>query len=145
MKNIRIKYIILIIICSNLMFNANTNANVTVDTVDTDDTGTNIIMQNMNMGGALRYNVITEFYASDYEILDTYITSDTWLLNVNGSKKGIDLSIEYRFYPSFGTHFIHHGYFGFYLFDSLYTSPGVSQVPFGVTGYASHSWRFLIF
>ncbi len=55
---------------------------------------------------------------------------------------GIDLSFEYRFYPTFGTHFIHHGYFGYAFSDNVYMKLGVSQVPFGITKYASHSWWF---
>jgi hypothetical protein len=106
------------------------------------DTVANTFMKDFHIGGALRFNVVTEFYDGDYETLDTYITSDTWRFNVNGNKKGIDLSFEYRFYPTYGTHFIHHGYFGFNIFDSLYASLGVSQVPFGVNGFASHSWWF---
>ncbi len=125
------KHILLIIICFCLIVNVSANE-TTADTTT----------QGFHIGGALRYNIVTELYGGDYETPDTYITSDTWWLSVNGSKKGIDLSFEYRFYPSFGTHFIHHGYFGFFLLDSLYATLGVSQVPFGVTGFASHSWWF---
>lgn len=127
-----IKRILLIGLFSNLLHTGNAN----------DTTLTEKILEDFEIGGALRYNVVTEFYGGDYDPLDTYVTSDTWRLNVKGSKQGIDLSFEYRFYPTFGTHFIHHGYFGFNLIDGLYTAIGVSQVPFGITGYASHSWWF---
>lgn len=55
---------------------------------------------------------------------------------------GIDLSFEYRFYPTFGTHFIHHGYLGYSFSDNVYMKLGVTQVPFGITPFASHSWWF---
>lgn len=95
-------------------------------------------------GGAVRYNVMSTSYESDPTALSTSATWDTWRLNVDGSKAGIDLSFEYRWYPTFGTHFIHHGYLGYGFSDDLYMSLGVSQVPFGITKYASHSWWFQI-
>merc|ERR1711879_1036317 len=55
---------------------------------------------------------------------------------------GIDLSFEYRFYPTFGTHFIHHGFLGYEFSENVYMELGVTQVPFGITTYASHSWWF---
>jgi hypothetical protein len=55
---------------------------------------------------------------------------------------GVDLSFEYRFYPTFGSHFIHHGFLGYSFGDNLYMELGVPQVPFGITTYASHSWWF---
>ncbi len=98
--------------------------------------------QDFRFGGALRFNYVTEFYDGGYEPLDSYITTDTWFFTVDGSRKGIDLSFEYRFYPTLGSQFIHHGYFGFNILDSLYATLGVNQVPFGNTGRASHSWWF---
>ena len=43
---------------------------------------------------------------------------------------GIDLSFEYRFYPTSDTHFLHHGYLGYAFSDNVYMKLGVSQVPF---------------
>jgi len=93
-------------------------------------------------GGAVRYNVISESYESDPTTLNTYATWDTWRLNVDGSVADVDLSFEYRFYPTFATHFIHHGFLGYGLSDNVYMELGVTQVPFGITTYASHSWWF---
>lgn len=70
------------------------------------------------------------------------MTWDTWRLNVDGSMSGIDLSFEYRFYPTSDTHFLHHGYLGYAFSDNVYMKLGVSQVPFGMPGFASHSWFF---
>src|SRR6056297_1096755 len=94
------------------------------------------------VGGAIRYNLISESYESDPTTLNTYATFDTWRINVDGSYAGIDLSFEYRWYPTFGSHFIHHGWFGYGFNDNVYMKLGVSQVPFGITKYASHSWWF---
>ncbi|MFO7880602.1 MAG: hypothetical protein ACQES0_05790 [Bacteroidota bacterium] len=95
-----------------------------------------------SIGGAVRYNVISTSYESDPTALSTEATWDTWRLNVDGSMSGVDLSFEYRFYPTFATHFIHHGYLGYNLTDDLYMKLGVFQKPFGITSFASHSWWF---
>ncbi|SHF23789.1 hypothetical protein SAMN05444274_104134 [Mariniphaga anaerophila] len=94
------------------------------------------------IGGAVRYNVLSTNYENSVGKLSPQITWDTWRLNVDGSMSGIDLSFEYRFYPTYGTHFIHHGYLGYAFSDNVYMKLGVSQVPFGITKYASHSWWF---
>ncbi len=93
-------------------------------------------------GGAMRYNIISESYESESTTLNTYATWDTWRLNVDGTMKGLDLSFEYRFYPTFATHFMHHGWIGYGFGDKAYMKLGVSQVPFGITKFASHSWWF---
>ncbi len=94
------------------------------------------------IGGAVRYNIISTNYESGASKLNPQFTWDTWRLNVDGTMKGIDLSFEYRFYPTFGTHFIHHGYLGYAFSKDVYMELGVTQVPFGITTYASHSWWF---
>ncbi|MCF8333984.1 MAG: hypothetical protein K9I47_07540 [Bacteroidales bacterium] len=91
-------------------------------------------------GGAMRYNIISESYNETQT--NPAFTWDTWRLNVDGSMSGVDLSFEYRFYPTFGTHFIHHGFLGYEFSDNVYMELGVTQVPFGITTYASHSWWF---
>ena len=91
-------------------------------------------------GGAVRYNIISTSYNNTKS--NPEFTWDTWRLNVDGSVANVDLSFEYRFYPTFGTHFIHHGFLGYGLSDDLYMELGVTQVPFGITTYASHSWWF---
>jgi len=93
-------------------------------------------------GGAMRFNLLSTNYESGPGNLNPQFTWDTWRLNVDGSMSGIDLSFEYRFYPTFGTHFIHHGYLGYAFSDKVYMELGVIQVPFGITTYASHSWWF---
>lgn len=98
--------------------------------------------QEFTFGGAVRYNIISTSYGQGP--LNTQMTWDTWRLNVDGSAADVDLSFEYRFYPTFGTHFIHHGYLGYAFSDNVYMELGVTQVPFGITPYASHSWWFQI-
>ncbi len=94
------------------------------------------------IGGAVRYNIVSQNYESDPTATSTYFTWDTWRINVDGSVANVDLSFEYRFYPTFGTHFIHHGFLGYAISDNIYMELGATQVPFGITTYASHSWWF---
>ena len=95
-----------------------------------------------SVGGAVRFNVLSEFYEGDKTTLNTKATWDTWRLNIDHSAAGVDLSFEYRFYPTFNTHFIHHGFLGYEFDNSNYLEIGVTQVPFGITTWASHSWWF---
>ncbi len=94
----------------------------------------------IKFGGALRFNMIKKNYEGSSEKAD--IAFDTWRLNMDGSISDIDFSFEYRFYPSGEYHFMHHGWIGYKFSDVVYTKLGVSQVPFGVQGFASHSFFF---
>src|SRR6056297_3655380 len=96
--------------------------------------------EGFTFGGAMRYNFISSSYNNTKS--NPEFTWDTWRLNVDGSMADVDLSLEYRFYPTFGSHFIHHGFLGYAFSDDLYMELGVTQVPFGITTYASHSWWF---
>jgi hypothetical protein len=99
----------------------------------------------LKVGGAVRYNIFDKSWVDSKT--EPEFTWDTWRLNVDASVSDIDLSFEYRFYPTSGnSHFIHHGYlgYGFGQNDELYMKLGVSQVPFGITKFASHSWWFQI-
>ncbi len=97
----------------------------------------------LNIGGAVRYNVVSQNYESDPTTTNTYATWDTWRLNVAARYSNVTLNFEYRFYPTFNTHFIHHGYLGYDFSDNLNMQLGVTQVPFGNLTYNSHSWWFL--
>lgn len=93
-----------------------------------------------HIGGALRFNIFDKSWVNDHT--QPEFTWDTWRLNVDGTAAGIDLSFEYRFYPNSNIHFIHHGYFGYAWTKDLYMKLGVLQVPFGIQGFASHSYFF---
>ncbi len=97
----------------------------------------------LNVGGALRYNIAHQNYESDPTATNTYGTMDTWRLNISAMYSDVSLSFEYRFYPTFNTHFIHHGYLGYDFSDNLNMQLGVTQVPFGNLTWNSHSWWFL--
>lgn len=96
--------------------------------------------RDFKISGAFRMNVITQHYENPTKATSTSMNMDTWFLQVDGQKAGLDLSFQYRFYPRIGSHFIHHGYVGKALTDNLYAKLGVFQVPFGIAENASHSW-----
>lgn len=96
--------------------------------------------------GAFRLNFMYTSYEGKTSPLGTAgrneFTWDTWRLGVNAYSKGVELSFEYRFYPTFNTHFIHHGWLGYHFNSKTNIQIGVSQVPFGDLPFASHSWWF---
>ena len=94
----------------------------------------------LHVGGALRFNA---FYKSwDEENKDKLgdLDFDTLMLNADASHKGIDLSLQYRFYS--GYNMLHHGYVGYTFDQGTEIQVGVSRNPFGLLPYASHNWFF---
>ncbi len=96
-----------------------------------------------HVGGAVRYNFLVQSYETALTTNDVQFTWDTWRINVDGKTDGLLLSFEYRFYPTFGTNFIHHGWVGYNFSDITQMQLGVTQVPFGNLKYASHNWWFV--
>lgn len=96
------------------------------------------------IGGALRYNIFLKDFKGKMTENDFQMTFDTWRINVTGSYDNIDLVFEYRFYPTFNTHFIKKGYLGYHFSKTSSIQLGVTQVPFGNLAYTSHSWWFQI-
>jgi hypothetical protein len=97
----------------------------------------------LSVGGAVRYNVIlTDYEDGTIDNNDGQFTWDTWRINVNAEKNGIKLNFEYRFYPTFNTHFVKQGWLGYDFDDKNNIQIGVTQVPFGNLQYNSHNWWF---
>ncbi|MDG5800411.1 hypothetical protein QA597_08580 [Marinilabiliaceae bacterium ANBcel2] len=97
----------------------------------------------LNVGGAVRFNMLRTSYEGPSTSTSTNATLDTWRLNVGAKHSGVTLDFEYRFYPTFNTHFLKHGYLGYDFSEDLNMQLGVTQVPFGNLTYNSHSWWFL--
>lgn len=98
----------------------------------TEETGPDI-----NIGGALRLNYAWKDYDNDsngsfdFELfrVDVDIKHDNWFLDV-----------QYRWYKEFEA--IHHAAIGYQHNDANTFTMGVTQVPFGIEPYASHSFWF---
>lgn len=99
-----------------------------------------------NIHGALRLNMIYTQYEGSTSALGTAgrneFTWDTWRIGFNSYSKGIELSFQYRFYPTFNSHFIHHGWLGYNFMPKTTLKVGISKVPFGDLPFGSHSWWF---
>lgn len=97
----------------------------------------------LHVGGAVRYNMLLTSYESDIDATSSQFTWDTWRINVlYDNPGGIGLNFEYRFYPTFGTHFIKQGWLEYNFNESTQGQLGVTQVPFGNLQYNSNNWWF---
>ncbi len=97
----------------------------------------------LHVGGAVRYNLLLASYESDIDANSSQFTWDTWRVNViYDNPGGIGLNFEYRFYPTFGTHFIKQGWLQYDFSESTQMQLGVTQTPFGNLQYNSHNWWF---
>lgn len=64
----------------------------------------------LHVGGALRFSLLSQFYEGDGTPNSTQFTWDTCRINVEGRSRGVGIRFEYRFYPTFDTHFIKEGW-----------------------------------
>lgn len=97
----------------------------------------------LHVGGAVRYNVILENYESSMNAQSSQFTWDTWRINVlYDNPGGIGLNFEYRFYPTFNTHFIKQGWLEYSFSERTEMQLGVTQTPFGNIQYNSNNWWF---
>lgn len=99
----------------------------------------------LKIGGALRLTIYTHYEGKTFPLgteLRNDWTWDTWRINVDSYSDGLQLSFEYRFYPTFNTHFIKYGWIGYRFNSTTNLQLGITQVPFGLLTYASHSWWF---
>lgn len=96
----------------------------------------------LTIGGALRLNYYHTDYDNSTDPNDTQFTFDTWRINVVGQQSGIGINFEYRFYPTFNTHFIKQGWLDYDFSENTQLQVGITQVPFGNLQYNSHNWWF---
>jgi len=96
----------------------------------------------LTIGGALRFNFYHTDYGGGTNPNDTQFTFDTWRINVLAQRSGVGLNFEYRFYPTFNTHFIKQGWLEYNFTPKTQIQVGVTQVPFGNLQYNSHNWWF---
>lgn len=100
----------------------------------------------VKVGGAFRLNAIWTHYEGKTAPLGTFIqnewTWDTWWLEIDAYKDGLQFAFQYRFFPTFNTHFIKFGWVGYRFNENNNLQFGITQVPFGLLTYASHNWWF---
>lgn len=97
----------------------------------------------LHIGGALRFNILLQNYESDITPNSGTFTLDTWRLNaVYTNPGGIGMNFEYRFYPTFNTHFIKQAWLQYDFNPQTQAQLGVTQVPFGNLQYNSNNWWF---
>lgn len=96
----------------------------------------------LHVGGAVRYNLFYTDYGGGFNENDAQFTIDTWRINFTADWKNIGLNFEYRFYPTFNTHFIKQGWLEYNASENTQIQLGVTQVPFGNLQYNSHNWWF---
>ena len=115
------------------------SATVAVATDDPDDSGATE-ESTLLVGGALRFNAFHKSWDEVNRDKSGDLDFDTFRVNVDGSHRGVDVSLEYRFYS--GYNMLHHGYFGYTFDNETEVQVGVTRKPFGLLPYASHNWFF---
>ncbi|MFT5424646.1 MAG: hypothetical protein ACI89L_002443 [Phycisphaerales bacterium] len=100
----------------------------------------------LRVGGALRYNYSTRDYGSHYQDSGE-LALDTVRVNLDLDTEHIIGSLEYRYYNERFTdnhdyHMLKYAWLGWKIDDESQVRAGLTQVPFGIQTYASHSWFF---
>lgn len=94
----------------------------------------------IHVGGAVR----TQYSYEDYNDANSDRVGDwdldTIRVNFDGEIGDVILSAEYRFYQYMDV--VHHGWVGYDFSDEWHGRLGITQVPFGVLPYNSHSYFF---
>ncbi len=95
---------------------------------------------NISYGGALRMNYGWRFYDEYHNSKFGDLGFELFRLDVNAEFDKIFLAVKYRWYADFEA--IQLGYIGYKTSDHSNIKLGVSQVPFGILPYSSHSFWF---
>lgn len=97
----------------------------------------------LNLGGAFRYTYMFNSWDNTHEDICGRAIFDVLILNAHGQIKGIDFSIETRYYaPSFGGFMLRNGYVGLPLSDNLKLKLGMPRTPFGILPFTGNSFMF---
>lgn len=94
----------------------------------------------INFGGAVRLNYGWRDYDSQNKDRYGDFELELFRINVNGSVGNVLLDAEWRRYNDFQA--IHHAWVGYDFSDALQMQLGITQVPFGILPYGSHSFWF---
>ncbi len=97
----------------------------------------------VKLGGALRYTYNLSSWKSGQQKRGGDFGFDVFRINAKAKYKGLKLNAEYRFYSQdFGGAMLKQGWIGYDFSSKNNLQIGLTQVPFGITQYNSHSWFF---
>lgn len=94
----------------------------------------------LKIGGALWLNYAYENWNQSNRDRGGDATFDLFRLSVDGEKGNLGISAQYRWYSYMNV--IHHGYVYYDFAPEWQGQVGITQVPFGILPYASHSYWF---
>ncbi len=92
------------------------------------------------LGGVLRFQYVFEDFRRDRRQRGGDLEFDLFAVNADVDAGDLQLSTQYRWYAF--QEVIHHGWIGWSPSDDLQLQAGITQVPFGLLPYASHSFWF---
>jgi hypothetical protein len=97
----------------------------------------------VEIGGALRFNYNYSSWKEAQKKRGGDFGYDVFRLNAKAKYKGLKLNAEYRFYSKdFGGSMLKQGWIAYDFNKKDELQFGLTQVPFGITQYNSHSWFF---
>ncbi|MGD9387317.1 MAG: hypothetical protein PVI87_03735 [Gammaproteobacteria bacterium] len=94
----------------------------------------------IEFGGAVRLNYAWRDYSDQNKDRLGDFELELFRINMRGTVGDVILDAEWRRYNDFQA--IHHAWFGYEFDDSKHIELGITQVPFGILPYASHSFWF---
>jgi hypothetical protein len=94
----------------------------------------------IEFGGAVRLNYAWRDYDTQNKDRIGDFELELFRVNVRGTVGDVILDAEWRRYNDFQA--IHHAWFGYRFDDDRHVELGITQVPFGILPYASHSFWF---
>lgn len=99
----------------------------------------------ISVGGALRFNYNLSSWKEGQKKRGGDLGYDVFRVNAKAKYKEVKLNAEYRFYSEgFGGGMLKQGWLGYDFSTKNNLQIGLTQVPFGITQYNSHSWFFSI-
>lgn len=94
----------------------------------------------LDLGGALRFNYAYRDFTESSRSKGGDLEFDLFRIDVDAEYGDLLASAQYRWYDY--QEVLHHGWVGYRFTESVEARAGVTQVPFGILPYASHSWWF---
>jgi len=97
-------------------------------------------VEGINFGGAVRLNYAWRDYDTQNKDRGGDFEMELFRINVNGTIGDVMLDAEWRRYNGFQA--IHHAWLGYQFDEDMHVEVGITQVPFGILPFASHSFWF---